>query len=209
MGMLMILNRFSVILAALAVVGCGSTAASTGADDTAGQADSSGAADTGGQGDTGAQSDTASSSDAPGDTGSDVAASSDVGVDAVQDVLPDAAEDVQVATDVQVGVDTAVAKVTYAAVQPIYAAKCGGCHTGGGSGAHNIGTSFADGLKDSYYCAGKNKAACTIVRILDGTMPPGAGCSGDPAKDAGKAKCLTKDEQDKIAQWITDGMLEK
>lgn len=99
--------------------------------------------------------------------------------------------------------------VTYADVQPIYASKCSGCHTGGGSGGHDIGTTFADALLSSYYCSGKKKGECTIVRIQDGTMPQGGGCSGNPTTDANKPQCLTQAEQDKIAQWILDGLLQK
>jgi hypothetical protein len=100
-----------------------------------------------------------------------------------------------------------VPPVTYADVQPIYQTYCGGCHTGGGSGGHNIGTSYADSQKASYLCAGKTKGECTLVQIKSGYMPLGGGCSGDPTVDAGKANCLTGAEQDLIQDWIDDGQL--
>lgn len=86
--------------------------------------------------------------------------------------------------------------VTYSAnVQPIFFAKCGGCHTGGGSGGHNIGVSYADTQLSSYYCPGQTKGQCALVRIQNGTMPPG----GVPM--------VTPAEQATIQAWINGGML--
>ena len=94
--------------------------------------------------------------------------------------------------------------------QPIFAAKCAGCHTGGGSGSHNIGSNYADASKNANNsdCTGLTVGECTIVRIQSGEMPFGAGCSGDPALDAGKSNCLTQAEQDTIQAWIDGGLLE-
>ncbi|TNF32370.1 MAG: hypothetical protein EP329_10475 [Deltaproteobacteria bacterium] len=94
----------------------------------------------------------------------------------------------------------------------IFAAKCGSCHTTGGSGGHNIGAAdiaaaYADALKDAAACSGLKKGACTIVRIAAGEMPKGKGCTGDPTTDAGNAACLTQAEQDTIQAWIDDGMI--
>ncbi len=83
--------------------------------------------------------------------------------------------------------------VTYTAdVQPIFAAKCGPCHTGSGSGSHNIGTSYADTQLASYYCLGQTKGECALVRIQNGSMP------GSPA--------VTPAEQAIIQVWINQGM---
>lgn len=96
--------------------------------------------------------------------------------------------------------------VVYADVQPIYASKCSSCHTGGSSGGHNIGSTYGDALLSSYYCNGKKKGECTIVRIQDGTMPQGKGCSGNPTTDAAKPECLTAPEQALIQAWIDGGL---
>jgi hypothetical protein len=98
--------------------------------------------------------------------------------------------------------------ITYAtSVKPIFAAKCATCHTTGYSGGHNIGTSYADTQLASYYCPGKTKGECALVRIQNGSMPQGAGCSGNPATDSGHAACLTAAEQAMIQSWITGGQL--
>ncbi|GMV41329.1 MAG: hypothetical protein AMXMBFR64_30450 [Myxococcales bacterium] len=95
----------------------------------------------------------------------------------------------------------------WADVQPIFFKYCGGCHTGGNSGAHNIGTSYTDSQKASYLCAGKTKGECALVQIKSGYMPLGGGCSGNPVTDAAKPNCLTAQDQDTIQAWINDGQL--
>lgn len=100
--------------------------------------------------------------------------------------------------------DEPACSITYANVQPIYAAKCTPCHTGFGSGGHNIGTTYADSQLSSYYCPGFTKGACTIVRIHDGTMPAGAGCGTTPNAPA----CVTPMQQTMIEAWIDGGQLE-
>jgi hypothetical protein len=44
------------------------------------------------------------------------------------------------------------------------------------------------------------------VRVKDGSMPVGGGCTGNPALDAGKAQCLTAAEQAVLQAWIDGGM---
>ncbi len=68
---------------------------------------------------------------------------------------------------------------TWADVQPVYQAYCGGCHGGQGSGQSNFATSYADTLKRSASCiadprAGppKTVARCVVDRVSSGTMPP-------------------------------------
>lgn len=98
--------------------------------------------------------------------------------------------------------------VTYAThARPIYAAKCMPCHAGGGSGGHNIALNYADSQLSSYYCPGKTKGACTLVRIQEGSMPAGANCSGNPTTDMGNPACLTAAEQATLAAWIDGGQL--
>jgi hypothetical protein len=84
--------------------------------------------------------------------------------------------------------------VTYAGdARPIFFAKCGPCHTGGGSGAHNIGVSYSDSQLLSYSCPGKNKGQCAVARIMNGSMP------GSPA--------VTAAEQAILQAWLDGGML--
>ena len=58
-------------------------------------------------------------------------------------------------------------------------------------------------------CKGKNHGECMLIRIKNGSMPEKKGCSGDPAKDAGKSACLNAAEQATVQQWLDDGMLNK
>lgn len=99
--------------------------------------------------------------------------------------------------------------VTWTAdVQPILQNRCGPCHAGGRSGGHNGATSYADTQADSYYCQGKKKGDCFVVRVLDGSMPQGARCTGDPATDAGNDRCLTQAEIDVLQAWADGGLPE-
>ncbi len=62
--------------------------------------------------------------------------------------------------------------VTYTEdTQPIYFAKCSPCHTGGGSGGHNIGINYQDAFLPAHnvVCPGLNVGQCTIVRIRAAT----------------------------------------
>jgi len=50
---------------------------------------------------------------------------------------------------------------------------------------------------------------CTLELVKLGSMPLGKGCTGDPARDAANAACLTAAEQQKLADWIAGGLREK
>jgi hypothetical protein len=90
--------------------------------------------------------------------------------------------------------------------QPVFSAKCATCHTTLSLGGHSIGTSYADGQEASTICADLTKAACSIERIEDGTMPQGAGCNGPVADDADNADvCVTESEFDLLEAWIAAG----
>jgi hypothetical protein len=124
-----------------------------------------------------------------------LAAGCDDGGSTSADVVTDTASD-------------ATPTLSYATVKPIYAAKCTPCHTGGSSGGHNIGSSFASAdVPASLFdeCTGKTKAECSIVLIKAGIMPFGAKCTGDPALDTTNSACLTKAEQDLIQSWVDAG----
>ena len=89
-------------------------------------------------------------------------------------------------------------------VQPIFTARCGPCHTTGSSGGLRVGM-YAHTQLAASSCASATKGACALTRILSGSMPRGAGCTGDPALDAGNARCLTAAEQATIRAWIDGG----
>ncbi len=98
--------------------------------------------------------------------------------------------------------------VTYAGnVQPILQAKCAPCHTTLSSGGANLATSYTDTQLASYYCGSQTKGACSLVRVQNGSMPLGAGCTGNPVTDSGNPACLTAAEQTVLSDWITQGQL--
>ncbi len=131
---------------------------------------------------------------------------SDAALDDASDATPEDASDAAPDGASDGGSDGSTTSVSYAVdVQPIFQAKCSPCHAGGASGESNHATSYADTQLDSYYCAGKKKGECTIVRIKDGSMPMGAGCTGDPTLDVGNAACVTAAEQATIQAWIAAG----
>ncbi len=92
-------------------------------------------------------------------------------------------------------------------VRPIFQARCAPCHTVQGSGGANFASNYADTQKPSYVCPGDTKGLCTLVRVHDGSMPQGKGCTGDPALDAGKPGCLTAQEQATLQAWVAGGQL--
>jgi hypothetical protein len=87
-------------------------------------------------------------------------------------------------------------------VKPIFAARCTPCHgvgspePGSCSGSACFTSVFEDLLEPSYYCPGKTKGACTLERILDGSMPL-VGVSPN------------EDEIGIIQTWLLDGMFEQ
>jgi hypothetical protein len=104
----------------------------------------------------------------------------------------------------------AVAQTTFSSVHPIYQAHCTPCHVNQGSGGHNmaspsITTAYSNSQLISYHVPGQTKGFATLVRIQNGTMPQGAGCSGDPTADAGNPACLDAPEQALIQARIDDG----
>ena len=95
-------------------------------------------------------------------------------------------------------------------VAPILRAHCTPCHSTGMSGGHNIGNAsatigYADSQLASYTTPGQTKGHASLVRIQNGSMPQGAGCSGNPATDIGNPACLTAAEQATIQAWLSGG----
>jgi hypothetical protein len=105
--------------------------------------------------------------------------------------------------------------VTYTAdAQPIYAAKCAPCHTTLDQGGSDFAMVYADTQAAANPAVAPDCTAadtvgkCTLIRIKDGSMPDGAGCTGNPTTDAANAACLTAAEQATLQAWITDGELQ-
>jgi hypothetical protein len=98
-------------------------------------------------------------------------------------------------------------------VQPFLGTKCADCHTTSGDGGHNGAATYADTQAPAALyqkCLDDQllRGACFGVRVHDGTMPQGDGCTGDPATDAGNAACLSADEIGALDAWIAGGMPE-
>jgi hypothetical protein len=103
---------------------------------------------------------------------------------------------------------TLVCGGTYADVQPIFQAKCTPCHDGAAPGTcfSGGGACFAslyeETQKDSGHCMGLKVYECILIRILEGSMPLAAGCTGDPVQDAGNNDCLTAGELTTVEAWV-------
>jgi hypothetical protein len=110
------------------------------------------------------------------------------------------------------GSGAGAAVVTYAQVKPALMARCGPCHDAGGSAAaaHTLADSAASAklAANSPECMGRTKGECAYIRMRSGTMPPRMMfmCSGNAAQDAGKAKCMTVEEQILLYGWISGGL---
>jgi hypothetical protein len=94
---------------------------------------------------------------------------------------------------------------------PIFVAHCGGCHGGATpSGGNAFPTVYSDTQKapngSVTACTGTaTVGACALIRIKNGQMPRGAGCTGNPTTDAGNSACLTQAEQNTLQAWISGG----
>jgi hypothetical protein len=89
---------------------------------------------------------------------------------------------------------------------------CAPCHTTGGAGGNDFASVYADTQKapnaSVTACTGvATVGACTLIRIKNGQMPRGAGCTGNPTTDAGNAACLNQAQQLAIQEWISGGEL--
>jgi hypothetical protein len=106
----------------------------------------------------------------------------------------------------------AVAGVTYAQVKPALMTRCAPCHAAGGTAAaaHTLADSSASArlAATSPECVGRTKGECAYIRMRSGTMPPRMMfmCTGDPTQDAGKAKCMTLEEQTLLYGWVSGGL---
>ena len=118
------------------------------------------------------------------------------------------------------GTDTTTGAVTYTKdAQPIFMVKCMPCHTGQGLGNHNIGTTYADALRDvssvdsmgcwndtdpNMHTMPKKIGECASILINSGFMPFGAGCGNTTPLDP--AACLSSDQKATIAAWVAGGL---
>jgi len=106
----------------------------------------------------------------------------------------------------------ALAQAPFDTVHPIFRAHCADCHSTQGNGGFDIAngdiaSAYADSQLPSYFVSGQTKGFAALVRIQNGDMPLGAGCTGDPVLDAPISACLTAAEQSQIQAWIQDGQL--
>lgn len=98
-------------------------------------------------------------------------------------------------------------EVTFDDANAVFNDKCGPCHVTGGSGGMNIGATDVDAAYDDSQLAatGGTVGDLALARILNGSMPQGGGCSGDPAEDAGNDACLDADQLAIVESWIANG----
>jgi len=95
---------------------------------------------------------------------------------------------------------------TYLAdIQPLFEAKCGLCHTVFKSGGTNFASVYQDALLPAKSCAGLDVAACTVVRLANGSMPKNKGCTGDPKLDVDNVDCFTAANHAELAAWLMAG----
>ena len=83
--------------------------------------------------------------------------------------------------------------------------KCSTCHTGENSGGWNTGDhATTQAAADASQCSGKTVYECMIIRILDGSMPNGKGCSA-PALPGDDVQCLSAADIAIIQSWVDGG----
>jgi hypothetical protein len=90
-------------------------------------------------------------------------------------------------------------------MQPLFESKCGPCHTTFKSGGTNFASVYADALLPSLSCSGLNVAACTVVRLQNGSMPKNKGCTGKPNLDAANPDCFTDPNYAELSAWLSAG----
>ncbi len=73
-------------------------------------------------------------------------------------------------------------------------------------GNTNVDVAYTGSQLPSSACQNQKKGECAKVRILNGSMPQGRGCTGNPVTDANNNSCLTQAEQDALSAWIEAGM---
>ncbi len=86
--------------------------------------------------------------------------------------------------------------------KPIFVKYCTSCHNAPGSGGFGGATSYTSIPLASGHCAGKKKGECTLVRINEGSMPPGVNC----ASNFNGTTCPTAAERATLQSWIDTGM---
>lgn len=104
------------------------------------------------------------------------------------------------------------AQTTFSEAHPVFVSRCNQCHAVVGFGGFdianpNIHAAYFDSQQPSYWAPGETKGYAAYLRILNGSMPPNGGCTGDPILDLGQPGCLTAAEQSVLQAWIGDGQL--
>ncbi|MFT5432125.1 MAG: hypothetical protein ACI9OJ_002823, partial [Myxococcota bacterium] len=99
----------------------------------------------------------------------------------------------------------------FAAAHAVFQAKCSPCHasaSGSGEFGHAQGdeaAAYTSSQLDSYFLSDATKGEAALARILDGSMPNGKGCTGDPAQDSSNPDCLTSEQIAVIQTWVSNG----
>ena len=91
--------------------------------------------------------------------------------------------------------DTVTPFVSFAEAGPVLIANCGGCHTTESKGLWNA-SDYDSLMQDSYFCDGKTKAECCIVRIEDGSM------------STAKNKTVSSAALQLLKDWVASGLPE-
>ena len=86
-------------------------------------------------------------------------------------------------------------------IQPIFISKCAQCHN-----ETSFTHLYEEAIAASGACPELKVGECAQAKIQDGSMPMGAGCTGELYGDAGNPACLTRDERNMLSDWIIAGM---
>lgn len=81
-------------------------------------------------------------------------------------------------------------------IQPILQQHCAPCHDNQKKGGHNLAASYPDAVKDASHpdCPGMSVAACSVLRITNGSMPKGNGGT------------VPDEDLELLKDWVADGM---
>ena len=116
--------------------------------------------------------------------------------------------DIKCDIDEEAGVDPEMDEVGFACIHPVFIAKCANCHTVGKQGNVEVGNenilqAYENSQQRSY--SGGTVGNASLLRISDGSMPPGVGCTGNPVVDEANDMCLNPDEFALLRAWVENG----
>lgn len=116
--------------------------------------------------------------------------------------------DISCDVDPETDVDPEANPVSFSCIHPIFEKKCADCHTVGKQGNVEVGhqdilKAYENSQQTSY--TGGTIGKASLTRVSDGSMPPGAGCTGNPAADKPNDLCLDEEEYTLLQAWIESG----